>query len=566
MAPFPTPYFSEDQIRGTIYGSLAGFTVLAGIVVPCVARHLRSKGDGILSAKGVDFWFTARNSQPWYTVSMSMCATGAGAWLLYTPAEAAYIGGWWAVFGYSVAISLGPIFMMIYGPTMRRQCPDGASITDWVADRFGPVAHLWVSIVYIYYMFIYMTGQMKTMGDMVVKYTGDMGPLCPGPTTGPLACKGGLDPIEGILPVAGFTMVYTIFGGLPASIMTDQIQAIAIVIIVIIISVFAFGEVDINGERFEKRVSIWSDRGFEMAWSLCFAVFGAEVFNLAFWQRVFAARDDRALRVGFGVGTFLLASLTFLFGLVGMHLKAQDESRPPAERTIFVPAFTLFQINTMEDSSDGIRMLLFVLALCMITSCVDSFQIGITSVLSRFMQKKQVAYTTALVVGVCMTILVNIPAVWLAHHSATDVNENFDGLAVKLTDLFSMADIVTITVVVPVFAGLWPFATSNGCLFGMFSGISTVIVWGWVEFGNFISGLEMITMMCFGNTPQPDPPEVDSEGTPYPACGFYSKRSPMIFTVIVVITFVVTMTVSWMERVMPKVGVAGQQNVVLPSE
>merc|ERR1712113_238068 len=106
-----------------------------------------------------------------------------------------------------------------------------------------------------------------------------------------------------------------------------------------------------------------------------------------------------------------------------------------------------------------------------------------------------------------------------AQFAATDTNEDFNGLAVKLTDLFSMADIVTITTVVPVFSGLGGFATTKGCLMGMFSGMATVIVWGWIEFGTFIAGLEMITMMCFGNTPQT--PEVDSEGTPYPLCGFY---------------------------------------------
>jgi Na+/proline symporter len=544
-----TPFFDKGEIRGVVYGLLSLFFILAGIAVPCMVRHLKSQGQGVLSAKGVDFWFTARNSQSGFTVALSMCATGAGAWLLYTPAEAAYVGGWWGVIGYCVAISLGPLFMAIYGPKMRRQCSDGANITDWVADRFGPVAHFWVSLVFVYYMFIYMSGQMKTMGDMVVKYTGESGPLCPGPKTGPLACKGGLDPLEGILPLALFTVVYTIFGGLPASVMTDQIQALAIFIIVIIVSIFVFTEVDYDDKAWEEKASVWTDRGFEMGCSLCFAVFGAEVFNLAFWQRVFMAKDDRALRIGIGAGTFMLVLLTFLFGLVGLLLKAQDESLPEGSQTIFVPAFTLFQINTMKGSSAFIRMMMFILAVCMITSCVDSFQIGITSVLSRFLQKKNIPYKRALAVGVCMTVLVNIPAVALAQFAATDTNEEFNGLAVKLTDLFSMADIVTITTVVPVFSGLGRFATTNGCLLGMFSGMATVIVWGWVEFGTFIAGLEMITMMCFGNTSKPS--EFDAQGAPYPACGFYSKRSPMIFPTILVVTCIVTYTVSWMERVVP---------------
>merc|ERR1719362_1072266 len=121
-------------------------------------------------------------------------------------------------------------------------------------------------------------------------------------------------------------MIYTSVGGLPASILTDQIQAIAIALIVFVIAIFVFAEVKYDSNIWADKSSVWTTRGFEMGLSLCFAVFGAEVFNLAFWQRVFMAKDDRALRIGFGVGTAALAFLTFLFGLMGILLKAQAET------------------------------------------------------------------------------------------------------------------------------------------------------------------------------------------------------------------------------------------------
>merc|ERR1719330_1259777 len=358
-------------------------------------------------------------------------------------------------------------------------------------------------------------------------------------------------------------------GGLPASILTDQIQAIAIMIIVVIVSIFVFAEVDFPSsawsgtpeEVFDNETntttmveptrwaSVWTTRGFEMGLSLCFAVFSAEVFNLAFWQRVFMAKDDRDLRIGFGVGAGILVFLTFLFGLVGLVLKAQAINDGT---TIAVPAFILFNVNTLPNTTGAIRMLMFIFAVCMATSSVDSFQIGISSVLSRFMQKKQIPYKTALVVGVGLTCLVNIPAVifaWVASNDwvTDDIGIPIGGLAVTITNLFSMADIVTITVLIPVMSGLWGFTTKWGCLLGMASGMLTIIVWGWAEFGAFAAGFEMITMMCFG--------AYDTEtsltyvnGDSYYACGFYSKRAGMLFATIVVVTFIVTMTVSWMER------------------
>jgi len=270
---------------------------------------------------------------------------------------------------------------------------------------------------------------------------------------------------------------------------------------------------------------------------------------LAFWQRVFMAKDDRALRIGFGVGTLILVLLTFLFGVVGLLLKAQaiTDGTP-----IAVPAFILFNVNTMSKTTNGIRMLMFILAVCMATSSVDSFQIGISSVLSRFMQKKKVPYTRALGIGVILTCLVNIPAVifaWIASNDwkTDDLGIPIGGLAVTITNLFSMADIVTITVLIPVMSGLWGFTTNWGCLLGMASGMCTIIVWGWAEFGAFAAGFEMITMMCFGSHVT-QTSLTDVNGDTYYACGFYSQRAGMLFATIMAVTFVVTMGASWMQR------------------
>jgi len=188
----------------------------------------------------------------------------------------------------------------------------------------------------------------------------------------------------------------------------------------------------------------------------------------------------------------------------------------------------------------------------MATSSVDSFQIGISSVLSRFMQKREVPYKKALCIGVALTCLVNIPAVifaWIASNDwvTNDIGIPIGGLAVTITNLFSMADIVTITVLIPVMSGLWNFTTNWGCLLGMASGMCTILVWGWAEFGAFAAGFEMITMMCFGSHATKTS-LTDVNGDSYYACGFYSQRAGMLFATIVVVTFVVTMGVSWMQR------------------
>lgn len=291
-----------------------------------------------------------------------------------------------------------------------------------------------------------------------------------------------------------------------------------------------------------EKASVWTDRGFEMAVSLCFGVFGAEVFNLAFWQRVYAARDERQLRIGFFVGGLWVSLLTFIFGFSGMLLNAQNLKQNGGVSTIYVPAFTFFQIYEMEQCTKSFKLMIYILIVCMIASCADSFQTGMNSVISRTLMKRQLGSKSSLLIGELFLLILNVPCVIFAAVAVRDTNENFDGLAVKITDLFSMADIVTITLVIPLFSGLWPFTTNLGCLAGMASGMCTVVIWGWIEFGNLMGGLEMITMMCFGN----HDPEPSDDGAP--GCGFYARRAAMIFPLIVLVTFVVTMVVSYMDR------------------
>merc|ERR1711972_1217135 len=252
-----------------------------------------------------------------------------------------------------------------------------------------------------------------------------------------------------------------------------------------------------------------------------------------------------------GVGAGMVSFITFISGLSGLFLKANDMRQnracPPEGSPIAVPAFTFFEVLDMPDTTSATRILVFLLAVCTITSCADSFQTAITSVISREVLRWELDSKKALILGEALVVIVNVPAMLFAIHTAND-NASSSGLAVKLTDLFGMADVLTITLVVPIFAGLWPFVTTNGCLAGMFSGVFYVIVWGWVEFGTFVAGFSNLTLMCFGVE------DVQPEGySPY-ACGpWYSWRGAMLFTTIPLVTFAVTYTVSWMENVHNKV-------------
>jgi len=513
---------SEAEATTWLVILLVVFFLAAGCAVPLTMWELKRRNVTLSSDDTADFWYTARNSQNCLSIALSVCATSAGAWLIYTPSEAAVMGGWWALFGYCLAIFLAPLAIIIFGPQFREMLADSANITDWVGHRFGIWAQIWVTLCLVYYMFIYLATQLKTMGDTISETSG-------------------LDPEKGIIPVACVTVLYTALGGLPASILTDQLQAVAILILVVAVCFPLWGWVDVD-EQSWRQVAVWNDRGFEMVISLSLGVFSAEVLNLAFWQRVYAAKDAWNLRVGFLIGGLLVSLLTFIFGLSGMLLQAQNIKLNNGVSTISVPAFTFFEIYEMEQCTKPFKLMIFILTMCMIASCADSFQTGMNSVISRSLIRAKLGATKSLIIGQVFLVALNVPCIIFASIAVRDVNENFDGLAVKITDLFSMADIVTITLVIPLFSGLWKFTTSRGCLAGMASGMLTIGIWGWIEFGNFMGGAEMVTMMCFGN----HKPEATDDGAP--GCGFYARRAAMIFPLILLVTFVVTMVVSWMDQ------------------
>jgi len=183
------------------------------------------------------------------------------------------------------------------------------------------------------------------------------------------------------------------------------------------------------------------------------------------------------------------------------------------------------------------------LAVCTIASCADSFQTAIASVVKNELERYKMGSVWTLGLGELVVVVVNVPAMIFAIHAAKDINASFTGLAVKLTDLFGMADILTITLVIPVFSGLWDFVTVKGAVAGMFSGVFYIIIWGWVEFGTFVAGFSNLTMMCFGVD------GIEKKGySPY-ACGpWYAWRSAILFTTIPIVTFVSTYAVSWMDR------------------
>ena len=68
----------------------------------------------------------------------------------------------------------------------------------------------------------------------------------------------------------------------------------------------------------------WTKDGLTAAVTLFIALACAELFHQGNWQRVWAAKDTKAMRRGFAIGSFLVFLLMMFFGIMGMLAYAND--------------------------------------------------------------------------------------------------------------------------------------------------------------------------------------------------------------------------------------------------
>lgn len=494
---------TEGQAYGITFGALTLFAGVAMAAAFFVYRGVKEDGE-----KGADFWYSARGSQGWVSLGLSFFASSMGAWVIFAAPETGANFGWWGTFGYAIASSLPFGMMACLGPLVRARFPEGFCLTDWVLSRFGRPTQIYVAIISVFYMWVYLVAELSSMGGLIRDFSG-------------------LDPLTAVVPVAMVTMLYTMAAGLPASIWTDRAQGGIMVLFVLIACLACTSGLEIT-ETAWKSAASWDDKGFEALVTLILAILGAELFNMGSWQRVYASQNDVQLRRGCLLGAALIFPTMMLFGSLGMLAEAQDQSRP--QSTLIIKALAFFDL--LGGQSVFIKCLTFALAVCMVASSVDSLQTGLVSIVSKEVTGKKLSPVVATGIGQVFVMAANIPAIALAAEATKDPELGF-----SVINLFLIADLLTLSVTAPIFMGLGSLATQTGVLAGCVSGLMTIFIFGWAEFGTFMAGLEMVTLMAFGNTA---PSEV----------GLFASRTAILFFVLPFITGTVTFLTSAIERVL----------------
>ncbi|MFL2941256.1 MAG: sodium:solute symporter family transporter [Candidatus Poseidoniales archaeon] len=393
-----------------------------------------------------DSFLSARNSQNWIMIGLSLFASGMGIWILFSPSEVGYYGGFYDVFGYALS-SATPFLLLAYiGPVLRNLTPEGVTLADFVRQKMGRPMQLYVGIISILYMFTFMFAEYIAIGRAVEFLSG-------------------IDFLVPIVLVAIVTTFYTVVGGLPVSIKTDRIQSYFIMwlVVSIILLIFNEGIRDVlddakayNPEDSWSIGSISDYSTFEAGLALVLAITAAEMFSQGNWQRTWASEDDDSLRKGALLASGLCFIAVLLFGFLGTVAAGRG--------AVLDPSITFFDL--IKDYDLPFLAMFLVLGVALVCSSIDTLQNALIAVISRDLTDSKYDITQTRYVAILAAPI----ALLLAWYYADD--------ALSVFRIFLVADLFAAATVLPIFLSLSNRVTPNGGLVGAIFGLVSVVIYG----------------------------------------------------------------------------------------
>jgi len=239
------------------------------------------------------------------SLTASLTASCFGVWILIGPSEAATWGGLGAVIGYAFGQALPFLAFIVIGKRMRKIMPDGNSLTQFVLIRFGEAMFKLVLALSIFYMFVYLCAEVTAIAKITNLISGF--PLW-----------------QTSLLIIVTTLSYTLYGGLRASIFTDKFQFV-IILVFLIIAINQIFNIETNSFSIElikeKAGTLVSGKyfyGYTAGLTFFIAVFATNLFDQGIWQRVYSAKSNKDLVIGFASAFFVVLPFLFILGFFGI--------------------------------------------------------------------------------------------------------------------------------------------------------------------------------------------------------------------------------------------------------
>ena len=307
--------------------------------------------------KGINNYLTANRNIGLFSLTTSLVASALGAWILFGPASASTWGGIGAVIGYALGTAFPMIFLIYLGKKIRKEFPKGSSLIEFMRRKFGKSLFKLILLMTIFYMFIFLCAEVTAVA-ILINYIS------------------GTELWITALIVLIATLTYTLYGGLRASIFTDNIQMIVIGVLLVISTSYIISFV---GSEFsfsyvkEKNPQLLSGSyipNYTAGLTFFIAVAATNLFHQGNWQRVYAAKDQQTLQKSLIISFFIIVPIVFFMGFVGMVSFSIDPSNRPD-----LGFFTLL----LKDQTEMLALIVVTLGLALTISTVDTLVNAISS-------------------------------------------------------------------------------------------------------------------------------------------------------------------------------------------
>ena len=334
-----------------------------------------------------DEYFVLNKSEGVLGLSLSFYASGMGLWILTSPAEVAWYGLGYDIYGYAISAATPFILIYIFGPRIADLLPKGATLAQFVETKYGSVAQKLVSMVAVIYMGAFLIAEFASIGFVFESISSVRGVLIS-------------------LLIAMTTLAYLFRNGFKASYFTDKLQSYGIILLLIIVFTVWFSQNSISELfTFAKAGGLNSFETFSLksALAVIIAVTAAEVFSMGYWQRTFSAENSKAIKkasIFSGIGAFLTILLLGIGGAVG------------AGKGLESPALSFID---QLDLNNLTVVLLVSLATLLVTSSIDTLENAIASTISLDILKKkseEAKLITLLIVCTALVISIEVKSIF----------------------------------------------------------------------------------------------------------------------------------------------------------
>ncbi len=338
-------YFLDQNLTLLLILIISLFFVLIGILYTRKYKNLSN-------------YLTAGRNIGLLPLTTSLVASALGAWILFGPASAATWGGVGAVIGYSIGTAFPMIAFIFLGKKIRKIFPAGNTLTEFIYQKFGKNIFKLILILTIFYMFIFLCAEV-TAASMLVNYIS------------------GTQLWLTATLVIFTTLIYTLYGGLRASIFTDKIQFFLILILLIFLFYYLF-YVDLNNISFETvknnsshLISSKYVPNYTAGLTFFIAVAATNLFHQGNWQRIFAAKNSVILKKSLLLSFVIIIPIVFFMGITGIIAISVDEKINPD-----LAFFSMF----LKENAEFITIVIIILSVSLTISTIDTLVNAISSI------------------------------------------------------------------------------------------------------------------------------------------------------------------------------------------